>query len=122
MFKTKFSSSDTDFQSSMQTPQLIKGEDGFSPIVVIKEVEGGHQVEITDSAGTQTFVVQDGIIGKDGQDGKDGKDGYTPKKGIDYYTEQEKRDLVEQIETEVIGDIDQALESIIAIQNELMSG
>ena len=35
---------------------------------------------------------------KDGKfDGKDGEDGYTPQKGIDYYTEEEKEEMIDYI-------------------------
>lgn len=76
------------------------GSDGFSPIVTVEEIEGGHRVTITDKEDTETFDVMDGengytpvkgvdyfdgINGKDGIDGKDGVDGYTPIKDVDYF-------------------------------------
>lgn len=64
----------------------------------------------------------DGKDGKDGEDGKDGKDGYTPEKGVDYYTEAEKKELIDDIEQQVTGNIEAALDSIIAIQNALIGG
>jgi hypothetical protein len=60
--------------------------------------------------------------GADGKDGKDGKDGHTPKKGVDYYTETEKQELVDEINKTVTGDIETALDGIIAIQSELIGG
>ena len=63
-----------------------------------------------------------GIQGVKGADGTNGEDGYTPKKGVDYYTEAEKQSLVTEIETTVLGDIDTALDNIIAIQNTLIGG
>lgn len=68
---------------------------------------------------------KDGADGKDGQNGKDGKDGadgYTPQKGVDYYTPAEKAELVEEISRTVTGDIETALDGIIAIQNSLIGG
>lgn len=41
------------------------------------------------------------IHGKDGKDGQDGKDGYTPVKGVDYYTEAEKKELVTEVTEDV---------------------
>lgn len=38
----------------------IKGEDGFSPTVVIEDIEGGHTVVITDVEGDKEFDVMDG--------------------------------------------------------------
>ena len=49
-------------------------------------------------------------------------DGYTPQKGVDYYTPEEKAELVKEISTTVTGDIETALDGIIAIQNSLIGG
>lgn len=38
-----------------------------------------------------------GPRGLDGTAGNDGQDGYTPVKGVDYYTESEKEELVQEI-------------------------
>ena len=48
----------------------IKGDDGFSPIVSVEAIEGGHRVSITDAEGIDTFEL------KNGTDGKDGKSAY----------------------------------------------
>lgn len=58
------------------------GVDGFSPIVEVEAIKGGHRVTITDVEGEKSFDVLNGI---DGVDGKDGNDGYTPIKGVDYF-------------------------------------
>lgn len=50
-----------------------------------------HYDEIT------VFNVFDGQDGKDGKDGQNGQDGYTPQKGIDYYTEADKAEMVEAV-------------------------
>lgn len=55
------------------------GGDGFSPIVEITKIEGGHRVTITDIEGTKSFDILNGV------DGKDGVDGYTPIKNVDYF-------------------------------------
>lgn len=39
------------------------GEDGFSPTVEVSEIDGGHQVTITDKEKSHTFNVMDGIGG-----------------------------------------------------------
>ena len=70
------------------------GGDGFSPIIDITEIAGGHRVTITDAEGEKSFDVFDGVDGKDGIDGKNGVDGYTPIKGVDYFTEEDKAELV----------------------------
>lgn len=51
------------------------GADGFSPVVSITEINGGHRVTITDANGAKTFDVLDGV---DGQGGSPGKDGVSP--------------------------------------------
>ena len=48
--------------------------------------------------------------------------GQKPQKNIDYFTDEDKTELVELIEDEMIGDIDAALDNIIALQNELIGG
>lgn len=60
--------------------------------------------------------------GEPGEKGERGEPGYTPIKGVDYYTTEEKAELVQEIEQTAIGDIDAALYRIIAIQNELIGG
>lgn len=50
------------------------GSGGFSPIIDITEIEGGHRVTITDVEGEKSFDVLNGVDGKDGQNGKDGND------------------------------------------------
>lgn len=89
-----------------------QGTDGFSPIVTITTITGGHRITITDVEGDHVFDVMDGSKGTkgdkgdtgetgatgpqgpkgdrgdpgaDGKDGKDGEDGYTPIKGVDYF-------------------------------------
>lgn len=87
------------------------GDDGFSPTVEVTEIEGGHEVAITDVNGTHTFDVMDGegggsatsptatvvktgdtavitITDKDGtttasiSDGQDGQDGQDGADGV----------------------------------------
>lgn len=56
-----------------------KGDPGFSPIVSVEDIPGGHEVTITDEQGNHSFDVMDGAPGEDGAPGKDGKDGITPE-------------------------------------------
>lgn len=110
MFNTKFSSSDDRFGSQFDGYEVIKGEDGFSPLVEISDIENGHRVQVIDVNGGKYFDVlngrdgregvdgrdgKDGAPGKDGvdgRDGKDGKDGYTPVKGVDYFDGKDGKD------------------------------
>ena len=47
-------------------------------------------------------------------------EGDTPQKGVDYYTEEDKTELIEEISATVTDDIETALDSIISIQNNLL--
>lgn len=47
-------------------PSGNDGKDGFSPTVVVEEIEGGHKVVITDVNGEQSFDVMDGEDGAGG--------------------------------------------------------
>lgn len=42
--------------------ESLKGSDGFSPTVDVEEIDGGHQVMITDVNGSQSFNVMDGLV------------------------------------------------------------
>ena len=46
------------------------GDNGFSPIVDVEEITGGHRVTITDVEGEKSFDILNG---------------YTPVKGVDYF-------------------------------------
>lgn len=71
------------------------GKDGFSPTVNITEIDGGHEVNITDKNGTKSFEVMDG------KRGETGSDGYTPVKGTDYWTESDKKEIVDETIEEI---------------------
>ena len=51
-----------------------------------------------------------------------GDPGYTPVKGKDYYTEEEKQEIIDEVILSTTGDIETALDGIITIQNELIGG
>ena len=40
-----------------------KGDDGFSPTVIVEDISGGHRVTITDKSGSQSFDVFSGTSG-----------------------------------------------------------
>lgn len=61
------------------------GADGFSPTVAVSDIEGGHQVTITDVNGPHIFNVMNGKdgVGEEGESipgpqGPAGKDGFSP--------------------------------------------
>ena len=49
---------------------------GYSPRIVVRDVTGGKELDITDSSGTQTVRI---LNGANGTDGVDGENGYSPK-------------------------------------------
>ena len=42
------------------------GDPGVSPTITVTEISGGHEVEVVDADGTQTFNVMDGLDGQSG--------------------------------------------------------
>lgn len=76
------------------------GTNGFSPTVAVSNISGGHRVSITDKNGTKNFDVLDGAKGDKGDKGEtgaNGKDGKTPEKGVDYFTEADKAEMVSAV-------------------------
>lgn len=49
---------------------------GYSPRIVVRDVTGGKELDITDSSGTQTVRI---LNGANGTNGVDGENGYSPK-------------------------------------------
>ena len=124
----EFSENEEKFGVRFNGAQVINGKDGkdgFSPIVTTEETDDGVKVTITDANGTSVTTVKHGRDGKDGDKGdpgKDGEDGHTPVNGVDYFTPEEKAAFVKEVEKGAIGDIDAALDAIIALQNSLIGG
>lgn len=65
------------------------GADGFSPIAKVEQTDDGAVITITDKKGTTTATV------------KNGANGYTPVKGTDYYTEEDKQEIIEEVLAEI---------------------
>ena len=57
------------------------GKDGVSPTVTITEISGGHEIVITDTAGTRTFKVMNGVEGPMGPQGLQGIQGLQGERG-----------------------------------------
>lgn len=113
----------------------VNGADGFSPSASVTQTESGATVKITDKTGVTTAEIKNGIDGKNGKDGTNGKDGIngtngkdgkTPVKGIDYFTETDKEEIINEVKSKIdlseyaektyvdgkIGDINSVLEVI----------
>lgn len=103
-----------------------KGDTGAQGPQGVQGVQGpaGPRGEKGDTGerGVQGKQGVQGLRGYRGEPGEKGADGYTPVKGVDYFTAEEKDQLVQQIGLLVTGDIETALDSIIAIQNSLIGG
>lgn len=61
---------------------------------------------------------KNGVDGKNGLDGKDGEDGYTPVKGVDYWTDADKKEITADVD-EIIGE---TLDEVIEIQESFING
>ena len=58
-----YTNGDSTTTTSIRGGQGAPGQDGFSPIIVVTDITGGHRVSITDAQGTQTFDVPNGQDG-----------------------------------------------------------
>lgn len=83
--KTSELINDSGFITRNELPESGGGNglDGFSPIIDITKITGGHRVTITDVVGTKSFDVLDGKNGADGKDGEKGEKGDKGDKGED---------------------------------------
>lgn len=62
--------------------ELPAGQDGFSPIAKVTQTSSGATITITDKTGTTTATITNGK---------------TPVKGVDYYTEADKQEMVNAV-------------------------
>lgn len=81
-------------------------KDGYSPTIEVSEVEGGHEIKITDVGGEKVVTVLDGKDGQpgpaggrgpQGPQGPAGANGKTPVAGVDYWTEADKAAMVADV-------------------------
>ncbi len=95
----------------------LKGEKGDQGIQGVPGERGE-----TGAQGIQGETGERGEKGETGAQGEKGADGYTPIKGTDYYTSTDKAEIVEEISTTVISDIDTVIDEIIELQNAYING
>ena len=69
----------------------LDGQDGFSPTVELTDTETGVTLTITDINGAKTATIKNG---EQGAQGIPGADGHTPVKGVDYFTQEEKNQII----------------------------
>lgn len=80
----------------------VDGTDGYSPSVSVTQTDAGAVISITDQTGTTTVTITNGKEGEQGPagvNGTDGKDGYTPVRGTDYWTAEDKQAIVDDVLT-----------------------
>lgn len=64
--------------------------------ITTEQTAGGATITI----GSKTVTLQNGADGQDGADGQngaDGQDGYTPQRGVDYWTDADKTEMVQAV-------------------------
>lgn len=93
---------------------------------VVETYVNEHKEELKGEKGIDGKNGKDGTNGKDGINGTNGKDGKTPVKGIDYFTETDKEEIINEVKSKIdlseyaektyvdgkIGDINSVLEVI----------
>ena len=93
--------SEEDFITSLKGDDGKDGEPGPAGKDGVDGKDGQNGADGKD--GEPGPAGKDGVDGKDGQNGVDGKDGengvdgYTPIKGTDYFTEEDKNEIVEAV-------------------------
>ena len=113
-----WSDSENDWVSvgAIQGPSGKDGEDGYTPVKGVDYFDGqdgadgapgkdGTSVTIANvnessaDGGSNVVTFSDGktLTVKNGSKGSDGEDGYTPVKGVDYFTEADKTELVNAV-------------------------
>ena len=63
------------------------GADGFSPVITVTDITGGHRVTITDATGSRTVDIMDGEPGAPGNPGSPGADGVSPTVAVSSITD-----------------------------------
>ena len=79
-------------------------DDVYNQIIeLLKETTKGPQGEQGEKGeqGEQGEKGEQGPQGEQGEQGPQGEQGYTPKKGIDYWTEEDKKDIEEYVDNEI---------------------
>lgn len=118
--RVSFASSSEDMPSiadvEITLPRGANGKDGADG----KDGDKGEKGDKGDT-GTQGEQGPQGEKGADGINGKDGQDGYSPVRGVDYWTESDKAEIQQYIDTQ-FGEIDTALDELHTYAQNLVGG
>ena len=68
------------------------GEDGFSPIANVIQLSNGAKIEIEDKTGRTSASVFNG---------------YSPQRGVDYWTQEDKEEVIEEATQQIEGKIEE---------------
>ena len=74
-------------------------------VTFVPKVDAWGNLSWTNDGGLENPAVVN-IMGRDGEDGKDGADGHTPVKGEDYFTEEDKAEIINAV-VAAFGDADE---------------
>lgn len=80
------------------------GGGGVSPIVTTTPIDNGYEVTFTDVEGDKTITIlngEKGDKGDRGEQGEQGEPGYTPQRGVDYWTTDDKVEIKGYVNTKV---------------------
>lgn len=78
-----------------------KGDEGDSALLTVTTTAEGATLVATDKNGTTVAIVKHGEKGDSGAQGPAGQDGHTPVKGEDYFTEDDKTAIKQEVLSEV---------------------
>ena len=109
----------------------MDGRDGYTPKKGVDYFDGKNGKPFTYADFTEEQLAalkgeqgekgdkgDQGERGIQGRDGNDGTDGYTPVKGVDYYTEAEKKEIINNLKTYTVKtDASEIVYSFLAMEN-----
>lgn len=105
VYDAEFTENDSTFNCSYDKRMTLMGADGKSAYQIA--VENGFD-------GTETEWLEN-------LKGKNGKDGYTPKKGVDYYTDEERQAFADEVLGSFTVDAELSEVSTNAVQNRAVA-
>ncbi|MBR5559015.1 MAG: hypothetical protein IKU72_02065 [Oscillospiraceae bacterium] len=74
---------------------------GFNSITPVHGLDGKDGRDGRDGRdgvdGRNGLDGRDGVDGRNGLDGRDGTDGYTPVRGVDYWTESDRSEMIKEL-------------------------